>query len=366
MPREINLFKVTQRTRVGISFYPEETYQAAINANCAVVARLNPNGLAFNAGLRIEDCLTSINGVRVLDPLSAAKRLRESVGELRLTIERQNDPSEAVGDAMRAAGQWITEVLTPRGGKQSLIGAIGMGWHRMLAGQEKHDAATKIGSHWRGFRMRELCNTWWWAASDIQQHARGWHARHVIMPLVRAEAAEAAAAVAEAKAAAALKEMDAALAEAKRKEEAARQRFLEADETVKAVEQAEQEALTARSSSGGGTLKGIKRALSFNSKKKRRPSQQAEAEAEVASPTDRSDRSDSSGVSGPSTPPAKSPRDAAAAANPRTAPLPKVQPELQATPAKKGPGRVRRTLSWTLRTKRHMAADNQKQEASIA
>lgn len=381
------------------SFYPEAAYEH-LNLSGAIVSRLNPTGIAISAGLRVDDCVVAINFVPVSDPLSAAKTLRESEGELQLTVERQNDAAEAVGEAMRNVGKWVNEVLTPRGSKQSVIAAMGMGFHRLLASRAKHEAATSIGSHWRGFRTRELCNTWWWAASDIQMHVRGWQTRRLIMPELRAHAAEEAAKAAEKRAQAALWEMDQALADAKRTEEEARLRFEMAEEKYKEATQekpagsikrafsfnskkkrrpqqpAGEEAIQAieasidsklrqretgkpeeptaepavevEASSGSGALKGIKRALSFNSKKKRERKQlQAEQEAVL------SDRSESSGTTSP---PHKSPRQA--------------EQDLTAAQALKQqakPSRaraVRRTLSWTLRTRKHMAADTKQQEES--
>ena len=341
------------------SFYPEDSYGGS-HVTGAVVSRLNQSGVAYKAGLRVEDCVVAINSIPIYDPLSAAKRLRDSAGDLRLTVNRQTDTSEVVGDAMRSAGRWINEVLTPRGSSKSLIDAMGQGLHRMLAGQAKNNGATAIAAHWRGFRMRELCNTWWWAASDIQMHVRGWQVRRITMPILRAQAAEVAAAAAEARAELALKQMDAALEEARRAEEAARVRYNAANESVKAAEEEQKsEPVSAR-----GTLKGIKRALSFNSKKKRRP-QQPQPEAEEISLSDCSESS----ISPPSTPPHKSPRDVSLLQSKYSAtPLaPQTAPQLDLkTPSKKTPSRLRRSLSWTQRTKKHMAADNQKQEESAA
>jgi len=109
-------------------------------------------------------------------------------------------------------------------------------------------------------------------------------------------------------------------------------------------------------SARGGAFQGIKRALSFNSKKKRRPQQVATRDSAASS-----DRSDSSG---PATPSPSSP--------PETPHIPPVKlPGLagakqQGPPTKAKPKGVRRTLSWTRRASKHMAAEKEQSMQSAA
>ena len=106
-----------------------------------------------------------------------ARAVRESVGALHLTIEREVEEEAEPAGFM----DWLVEVTTPRGGQKrdGFLGAVNQGLRRMLAGGEKHVAAAAIGAHWRGYRTRLLVATWVWAAMEMQRHARGKHGRAV-------------------------------------------------------------------------------------------------------------------------------------------------------------------------------------------
>lgn len=83
-PLGIKLHKAEQTIRIGISFEKEDDYLGP----GALVRAIHPYGLATQAGLRIDDIVLSINGKVIHSPLVAAATLRESEGDIWLSVQR--------------------------------------------------------------------------------------------------------------------------------------------------------------------------------------------------------------------------------------------------------------------------------------
>jgi len=355
------IMKQAADQRVGISFVAEAEDESEYGA---LVSRLVPDSMAAASGLFKGDRVLSLNGVAVSSAAEAAATIRGSLGDVYVVVERpamaddQAEMEDHAGDAMRKLRGWFAEATTPRGGTKDrgLFSAVGQGMIRLMAPKHEHAAATKIGAHWRGFRTRALCFVWHWAATELQRTVRGRQVRSYVLPALR-ERADVERAFAAAQRAKQL----AAEAEAARRQ-AEQEQYLRDCRATEEYMQAEAAAQADPAAKGGGTAR-IKKALSFGSKKKRNPNRlplsenprenQLEAAAGTPSKCDAAtDSSRSNSTSGAHTPPPASPRD-------KTTPK---QPPHTA-PAKRS---VRRTLSWTRRTSKHIEADTNSKQREIA
>ena len=82
----LRIFKTEKSVRVGISFErDEDRTQGMIGA---AVKSLHPSGLAVAAGLMAGDVVCSINGLEIYDSLGAAAVLRDSEGEILISMQR--------------------------------------------------------------------------------------------------------------------------------------------------------------------------------------------------------------------------------------------------------------------------------------
>ena len=180
---------------------------------------------------------------------------------------------------------------------------------------------------------------WHWAATELQRTVRGRQMRSFVLPALQERAT-----VNRAFEAAQLAKQLAAEVETARRQEA----YLRECRATEEYLQAEAATPTKR----GGPAR-IKKALSFGSKKKRNPNRVPLESVAAGTPNKaEADSSRSGSTEGPRTPPAASPRDKH---------TPKKPPNT--APAKRS---VKRTLSWTRRTSKHIEADTNAKQREIA
>jgi len=223
-PLGIKLHKAEQTIRIGISFEKEDDYLGP----GALVRAIHPYGLATQAGLRIDDIVLSINGKVIHSPLVAAATLRESEGDIWLSVQRPSrqpsarrspeDGPESMRDhgpsAMRDLGmpslhvdraaRWqqqhhggseesfdisqmsaralsgLTSMLTgrkedaeasPSKAAERFMSAATTKFAKVFQSKE-YEAATTITSEYRAYRARELFNEQRGAAVAMQASAR--------------------------------------------------------------------------------------------------------------------------------------------------------------------------------------------------
>ena len=84
----VKIHKADPSIRIGISFEKEEYWPH----EGALVRDIHPYGLATQAGLKVGDVVLSINRVKIDAPLVAASILRDSEGDIWLTVMRRDMP----------------------------------------------------------------------------------------------------------------------------------------------------------------------------------------------------------------------------------------------------------------------------------
>ena len=130
---DLVILKNARAQRIGISFVAIEDDEASYGA---LVQRINPSGAAAAAGLLIDDRVVEIGGLPVENALGGAAALRDSVGEIVVTIERweEQQKEEEAKNPLEKVANWWEEVTTPRGGRGgNWLGAVGDNLRRMLA-----------------------------------------------------------------------------------------------------------------------------------------------------------------------------------------------------------------------------------------
>ena len=76
------VYKASPDAKLGLSFHADEEREVRVRT-------IHPGSLAERCGLLPEDTVCSINGTPCKEALGAARMLRESTGELWLTVERR-------------------------------------------------------------------------------------------------------------------------------------------------------------------------------------------------------------------------------------------------------------------------------------
>ena len=87
-PLGIKLHKVSKELRIGISFQKDEERTLPPDTAGAVVSGLHPYGIATQAGLAVDDVVLSINGRPMYTSLAAAAALRDSEGDIWMSVHR--------------------------------------------------------------------------------------------------------------------------------------------------------------------------------------------------------------------------------------------------------------------------------------
>ncbi|KAL1519136.1 hypothetical protein AB1Y20_003398 [Prymnesium parvum] len=178
----LRLYKPEKGTRVGLSFEPDGP-RHAVGRLGARVESVQPYGLAAKAGLKSADLVLSINGMAIANSLNAATMLRESVGEVLLSMQRpassaltpaggahstRSNQKEHFTSAPHGRGPPPSpcSVANTRDGHcirhlfhcglqchKSLLEGIGQ-WMEAVLLRRERDAATKIQASWRGRQSR--------------------------------------------------------------------------------------------------------------------------------------------------------------------------------------------------------------------
>ena len=90
----LRLVKPDKSVRIGISFERDEDRQVFGGSMGAVVKSVNPQGLAAKSGLGPGDIVHSINDIAIDNSLNAAALLRDSSGEVWISVQQPRKPGD--------------------------------------------------------------------------------------------------------------------------------------------------------------------------------------------------------------------------------------------------------------------------------